>query len=251
MNVYEGVRGVVLAGGEGKRLRPLSYYFQKCMIPVGKRQKPLLEYVIRLLRFHGVQDISLLVGYKCEQIRNYFEDGTRFGVRLTYLEDEPSTKGTGSALLKLREGNSLQGPLLVYYGDILSNVDLGELLDFHRKMGADATLALARGYQVPVGVAEVDGGKVKGWVEKPTLDLHAGIGVLVVESRALNEFEGLGKVGEELDITKDFVSHMVKTGRTVCAYVTDRFWYDVGTTERYEKLDNGAVEKNFNYLFGY
>ena len=76
-------------------------------------------------------------------------------------------------------------------------------------------------------------------------------GVLLVESRVLGELEGLGKGSEELDIIKDFAAHLVRTDRTVCAYVTDRFWYDVDTTARYEKLDNGEIEMNFNYLFGY
>ena len=78
------VKGVVLAGGEGRRLRPLSYYFQKCMIPIGHSQKPLLEYIVRLLKYHNIADVLLLAGYKQEQITNYFNSGNRFGVKINF-----------------------------------------------------------------------------------------------------------------------------------------------------------------------
>jgi len=93
------IHGIILSGGEGKRLRPLTYYFQKCMIPIGSRQKPLFEYVVRLLAYHDVRDITLLVGYKYEQITNYFNGGERFRVRLDYLNDDPNLKGSGGSLI--------------------------------------------------------------------------------------------------------------------------------------------------------
>ncbi|RLG73434.1 MAG: hypothetical protein DRO23_08940, partial [Thermoprotei archaeon] len=89
------VKGAVLCGGVGKRLRPLTYYFQKTMIPIGKRQKPLLEYIVKLLKYHNIKNLVLLVGYKHEQIVNYFENGERFGVKISYVVDSPEYKGTG------------------------------------------------------------------------------------------------------------------------------------------------------------
>jgi mannose-1-phosphate guanylyltransferase len=144
------VRGVVLAGGEGKRLRPLSYYFQKCMIPIGSKQKPLLEYIIHLLRSHGIIDVALLVGYKHEQIVNYFNGGARFGVEITYVPDDPALKGTGGSLLNAyrRGAITTHDSLLVYYGDIVSDINLTEMVERHRLRGAIATLALSEGYQV-------------------------------------------------------------------------------------------------------
>ena len=71
------VKGLILCGGTGTRLRPITYYFQKTMIPIGLKQKPLLEYVVRLLSFHGISDLAFLVNYKAEQIVNYFDDGSR------------------------------------------------------------------------------------------------------------------------------------------------------------------------------
>ena len=251
MKSEKKVIGVVLAGGEGKRLRPLSYYFQKCMIPIGTKQKPLLEYVICLLSHYGISDINLLVGYKHEQIENYFGDGNRFGAKITYSYDDPSVKGTGAALLNLyNKGLVERGTsILICYGDILSNINLTEMMAQHQESKAAATLALARGFQVPVGVAEVKEKRVTHWVEKPELDLLAGIGILALDAGVLEELRSLGRSLSDLDITRDFIPHLINKGYLVSAYITDAFWYDVGSTEKYEKLDNGVIEKHFRFIF--
>jgi len=238
------VRGVVLAGGEGKRLRPLSYYFQKCMIPIGSTQKPLLEYIIHLLRRHGVVDIALLVGYKHEQIVNYFNGGERFGVTMTYVPDDPALKGTGGSLLHAyRRGLfAPQDTLLVYYGDIISAINITELVQRHRQRGAVATIALSNGYQVRVGVAEVTEGDVTGWTEKPTLNLNVGTGIMVLEASTLRELEPLHQQYENLDLMSHLIPRLIETEQIVHAYVTNAFWLDVGSTERYEKVDTELVD---------
>lgn len=251
MGIEKEVKAVVLAGGEGKRLRPLSYYFQKCMIPIGNRQKPLLEYIIRLLKNHNIIDATLLVGYRCEQIMNYFENGDRFGVNITYVQDDPERKGTGSALFNLHQKMAFKGKglILIYYGDILSNINLTEMLVQHRKKRAVATVALARLFQVPVGVAEVEGDAVTKWVEKPTLDLNVGMGILVLSTKVLGTLSHLSKDKKNLDITRDLIPYLVEKGVPVQAYFTKSFWYDVGSVEKFEKLNNGEIEKHFKFLF--
>ena len=244
------VNGIVLAGGEGKRLRPLSYYIQKCMVPIGHMQKPLLEYIVRLLRYHGVTSISMLVGYKHEQIANYFNHGDRFAVNISYVLDDPKLGGTGGSLLNLyRKGLVGAGEnLLVYYGDIISDINLTEMLRQHRENGAVATLALSKGYQVSVGVAEVNGVDVSGWSEKPTLGIDVGIGILVLKASVLPELELLSKRHSELDIMGHLIPCLIEKGERVQAYLTDAFWYDVGSVEKYEKLDNGVIERRLKYL---
>ncbi|RLE74590.1 MAG: hypothetical protein DRJ56_07215 [Thermoprotei archaeon] len=236
------VRAAVLCGGVGKRLRPLTYYFQKAMIPVGKRQKPLLEYVIALLRRHGLRDVVLLVGYKAEQIRNYFEDGSRFGVRLTYVHDDPQYRGTAGALYNAYARGHLRADhVLVYYGDILSNVNLSELLDYHIINHSAATLALSRGYRVRVGVAHLDAdGRVTKFEEKPQLELPVSIGVLVLSARSFRYLEEVVAEHESPDVMSHLIPLMIERGERVMGYVTDAFWYDVGSIERYEKLEEMA-----------
>jgi mannose-1-phosphate guanylyltransferase len=239
-------KGVILAGGQGKRLRPLSYYFQKCMIPVGSQQKPLLEYVIRLLAHHHINDVTILVGYKHEQIMNYFNSGDRFHVNISYLPDSEDLKGSGGSILNLYRQGELDpnDTLIIYYGDILSNINLSNMVNQHQDENATATLALSQGYQIRVGVAKVKGKHIVGWAEKPTLDIYAGIGVLALDASALQEFERLSQNTHqtEFDIMSDFIPHLIREGMTVQSYITKAFWYDVGSIERYEKIENNVIE---------
>ncbi|WFO75446.1 nucleotidyltransferase family protein [Desulfurococcaceae archaeon MEX13E-LK6-19] len=245
------VKAAVLGGGLGKRLRPLTYYFQKVMIPIGKKQKPLLEYIIKLLKYHGIRDVVMLVGYKHEQIINYFEDGSRFGVNIEYVIDEPGYSGTGGALLNAYRKNVFEGydSVLVYYGDILTNMDLSSLLKYHEERDADATLAVASKYQVPVGVVEVDEeNRVMEIREKPWLPIKATIGILVLKTSTLKVLEEIRSTREKIDIMGDFIPELIKRGAKVYAYLYDGEWFDVGTTERYEKLDNEKIDNMFKEI---
>jgi len=245
------LHGIIMSGGEGKRFRPLTYYFQKCMIPVGLSQRPLLEYVIRLLAYNKIHDVTLLVGYKYEQVTNYFNGGKRFGVKLNYLKDEPGTKGSGAALVNAyKKGLILSDEtLLIYYGDILSTVDLTALLRQHREERAVATLVTSYGYQVPVGVAETEGKRIVRWSEKPFLPLNVGIGMMALESSVLPDLVRLTEKKSESDIMGDLVPYLLSGGERVGCYTTDAFWYDVGSVERYERIDNDLIEEKFRHLF--
>ena len=123
------------------------------------------------------------------------------------------------------------------------------MLIHHWDERVPATLATARGYQVPVGVAEVKGKRVVGWVEKPTLEIDVGIGILALESNVLRDILFLSKRKKECDIMGDLLPYLIEIGEPVGCYSTDAFWYDVGSMERYEKLDNGLLEKVLGHLF--
>jgi len=239
--------GVILCGGEGKRLRPLTYYFQKTMIPIGRRQKPLLEYIVKLLRYHGIRNIVMLVGYKSEQIINYFEDGSRFNIRISYVRDPDDLKGSGYAILNAYNKGVFNGfrNLLIYYGDILSDINLRELMDKHLKYNADSVLAVASRYQLPVGVVEAEGDKVLKMVEKPWINIFATIGILTLSIDALEKVSGLYGKYEELDIMTHIIPELIEDDGRVLVYRHDGYWYDVGSTEKYEKIDNDKIEEIF------
>ena len=239
--------GVILCGGEGKRLRPLTYYFQKTMIPIGKRQKPLLEYIVKLLKYHGIYDIAMLVGYKSEQIINYFEDGSRFNMKITYVRDPDDLKGSGHAILNAYNKGLFNGfrNLLIYYGDILSDINLRELMDKHLKYNADSVLAVASRYQLPVGVVEAEGDKVLKMVEKPWIDIYATIGILTLSVDALERVNKLYGKYTELDIMTHIIPKLIEWEGNVLVYRHDGYWYDVGSTEKYEKIDNDKIEEIF------
>jgi len=246
------VKGLILCGGTGTRLRPITYYFQKTMIPIGLKQKPLLEYVVRLLSFHGISDLAFLVNYKAEQIVNYFDDGSRFGVKISYLHDTAKLGGTaGSVLNAYRQGAATtEDTLLVYYGDIVTTMDLKDVLNYHSRKHAMATVALASGFTVRVGIADLDrNGKIRGFVEKPRLEKPVSIGIMALEGETLRDIEKLHKEKRRVDLMKDLIPHLVENGKPVYGYLSKAFWYDVGSTEAYEKLDHRFVDKSFSHLF--
>lgn len=220
------------------------------MIPVGLKQKPLLEYIVRLLKYHGIADIAFLVNYKAEQIANYFDDGSRFGVRVQYIHDDPTYRGNGGALLNAYRIGAFNGydDVLVYYGDILTNLDLSEILRVHREKGAAATLALSTNYMVSVGVAQVEGTRVVKLEEKPPLGKPVVIGVFFVRTSVIGLLEQLTAHQQEVDLMRDFVPELINRGYRVEGYLTDAFWYDVGSTERYEKLDPHVVDEALGFL---
>jgi mannose-1-phosphate guanylyltransferase len=245
----DGVVAAVLCGGEGSRLRPLTFYFQKAMIPVGSSQRPLLEYVVRLLKAHGICDALLLVNYKYEQILNYFGDGSRFGLRIDYLVDRGDRRGTGWAVLNAYERGFFEdcGDVLVYYGDILSNIDLTGMLRMHRVSKSYATVAVSKGYRLPVGVAHMDGFRVVKFEEKPLIDVPVCIGVVAFKAEALKLLYESFMESRELDIMSHLIPGLIGLGKPVNAYVTGCFWYDIGSTEKYEKLDHSLIDRLFEF----
>lgn len=246
--MFDNVVSVILAGGEGRRLRPLTYYFQKCMIPVGKKQKPLLEYIVHHHKKHDVIKIQMLVGYKNEQIKNYFSNGSRFGVDIKYYVDDPNLKGSAGSLYNAHINGAFEEieTILIYYGDILSTIDLTEMLTQHKESEPYATLAVTKGYTIPVGVAKVHDKQVKEWVEKPEIDILAGIGVLAIQPDSLEILETMFETNSSLDIMGGFIPEILRRGKNVMVYETNEFWYDVGSTEKYEKIDNGLIDKLFS-----
>lgn len=245
-------KGLVLCGGPGTRLRPITYYFQKTMVPIGMKQKPLLEYVVRLFKFHGIRDIAFLVGYKAEQIVNYFDDGSRFDAKISYVYDDPQSKGTaGSVLNTYTQGTvGVEDTLLVYYGDILTNMNLQDLLCYHEKREASATVALSSSFTVRVGLADMDkDNKIRGFVEKPSLEKPVSVGILVFRGETLKDMERLKKGRHELDLMRDVIPYLIKMDKPVYGYLSDAFWYDVGSTETYEKLTPQLVEDLLSYIF--
>ena len=247
------VKGIVLCGGKGTRLRPLTHYIQKTMVPVGVKQKPLLEYVVRLFKFHGIKDLVFLVNYKAEQIRNYFEDGSRFGVNISYVEDDPTSKGTGGAVLTAYDKGvvSTEDTLLVYYGDIIANLNLTDLLQYHKNKQAWSTVALSSGFKVRVGLANLDSdARILGFEEKPTLEKPVSVGISVLNGELLDEMKRLKGEKPELDFMGEVLPHLLKAGKPIYGYVSKAFWYDVLSTEAYEKLDPQLVEETFKEILG-
>ena len=242
--------GVVLCGGLGSRLRPLTYYFQKTMLPVGKEQRPILEYILRLLRHNGIQKAVLLANYKFEQIQNYFGDGGKLGMKLLYVMDDPALEGSGWAILNALRRGSFSGDatLLVYYGDILTTMDIGRLLERHESSGAAATLAVSEEYRLSVGVAHMKGSRIVRFEEKPTMRINVGTGIMALRPSALKVLEEMSNKKKRLDLMGDLLPELLKRGERVDGFAFDDFWMDVGSIEAYEKMDHSGLDEAFAHL---
>src|SRR5688572_24734693 len=159
------MQAVIMAGGEGSRLRPLTSNVPKPMLPVANR--PLMEHIIELLRKHGINDVVATVQFLASLIRNYFGDGSDLGVSLSYATEEVPL-GTAGSVLGARD--LLSGSFMVISGDALTDIDLDEVIRSHRERGAAATLVLKH-VQDPLEFGIVmtgEDGRIERFLEKPT-----------------------------------------------------------------------------------
>jgi mannose-1-phosphate guanylyltransferase len=237
-------KAAILCGGTGSRLRPLTYYFQKTMLPIGNSQKPILEYVIGYIKHFGIDNFTLLVGYKAEQIVNYFKNGIQFKVNIDYSYDKEDMKGNGGALINAYLSGKFDkySDVLIYYSDILTTLDISDMLKLHQEKNFDATIAVSDHYKLPVGVAKIKDSKVINFEEKPDYNINSTIGILLIKVSAIRKFANLRG---DIDIMKDMIQKLVTEGK-VGAYVTRDFWIDVGSTDTYEKLDHNVIDQMFS-----
>jgi dTDP-glucose pyrophosphorylase/CBS domain-containing protein len=230
---------VVMAGGLGTRLRPLTEKLPKPMLPVGDR--PLLELMIKQLRRAGIHRVNLTTHYKGEVIADHFGDGRNFGVEIRYVkEDHPL--GTAGALSLLDVSNE---PLLVINGDLLTHVDFRAMLDFHREYRGDMTMAVREyEFRVPYGVVETDGVTITGISEKPLVRhfINAGIYLLNPEIRQYIPN------GQACDMP-DLISRLVAERRRVVSFPVREYWLDIGQVEDYKRaqndFENGEIQKDY------
>jgi dTDP-glucose pyrophosphorylase len=224
-SVRRDTPAMILCGGLGTRLRPITETIPKPMIPVAGR--PILERIVLHLISHGFQDIYLATHYLGEMIEAHFGDGAAFGCRIHYLREERPL-GTGGALALLPE--AVEGPILVMNGDLITQFDAGRMVDHHVERGNKATMGVqAYAHQVPFGVVEVEDGRIVAMREKPSLQYQVNAGIYVLDSDL--RF-GL-KAGEPTTVPA-ILEGALGRGERVGAFAVDEDWADVG---RHEELD--------------
>jgi mannose-1-phosphate guanylyltransferase len=232
------MQALILAGGEGTRLRPLTSTVPKPVVPLVDR--PFIAYMLDWLRRHGVDDVVMSCGFLASGVRNVLGDGSAYGVRLRYVE-EPQPLGTGGAV-KFAE-SLLDERFLMLNGDVLTDLDVSAQLALHEQRGARATLALTP-VEDPSAyglVRTLDDGAVTGFVEKPSPDLidthNISAGIYVLERSVLDMLEP----DQPASIEREVFPRLV--GEGLYAYVGDGYWLDIGTPERY-------LEGTFDILEG-
>ncbi|MFD1501841.1 mannose-1-phosphate guanyltransferase [Streptosporangium lutulentum] len=227
------MKAVVMAGGEGTRLRPMTANQPKPLLPVINR--PIMEHVLRLLKRHGFTETVVTVQFLAALVRNYFGDGDELGMSLYYATEDTPLGTAGSvknAADKLRDER-----FLVISGDALTDIDLTDMVRFHRENGAMVTIGLKR---VPnpleFGIVIVDDqGRVERFLEKPTwgqvFSDTVNTGIYVMEPEVLDEIA----VGESVDWSGDVFPKLLERGAPLYGYVAEGYWEDVGTHESYLK----------------
>lgn len=228
------MKAVLLVGGAGTRLRPLTYVVPKCLLPVGG--KPLLEKTMKYLEGHGITEFVLCVAYLKRQIMDAFGDGSALGFRIQYAEADTPLGTAG----QLKTAASMLGEaFLTMNGDIVTDLNVSKLVATHRRLGGMATIALKEfDVKIPYGHVNVDGaGKVTAFEEKPTLRYMANAGVYVMEPDILEEIPS-GKVAS---LETDVFPKLIAKGKTINSYFESAYWADVGSMADFERVNDEAL----------
>lgn len=220
------MRAIILAGGKGTRLRPYTTVLPKPLMPIG--DMPILEVVLRQLRAAGITHVTMAVGYLGELLQAFFGDGQRLGLRIDYsLEEKPL--GTVGPLTLI---SGLTDTFILMNGDVLTTLDCGELIRFHRERDAAATIAsYVRNVKIDFGVIETDDqGYLSDYIEKPSFDYRVSMGVYVFEPAVLAYL----KPREYCDFP-DLIKTLVANKRKVASYPFSGYWLDMGRPDDYAR----------------
>jgi dTDP-glucose pyrophosphorylase/CBS domain-containing protein len=222
---------VIMAGGFGTRLRPLTDKVPKPMLPLDDR--PLLERTVQRLQQSGFGEVHITTHYKGEQIREHFTNGCDLGIKVSFLnEAEPLGTAGGLTLLK-----KFDRPVLLMNGDVVTGVDFRNIWNFHREQRADITIAVRRyEMQVPYGVLESSGAHVTALTEKPVIELLINAGIYVLAPSVARYIP----IGRPFQIT-ELIQRLIDAGRTVASFPVVEYWLDVGRPDDYEQAREDAL----------
>jgi NDP-mannose synthase len=236
-----GVRTVILAGGKGTRLRPLTAVFPKPLVPLG--DKPVIEILLRRLAAFGLRDVTLCLGYLGELIQAVCGDGSKFGLRIDYVKEEQPL-GTAGALSIIP---NLTDPVVVLNGDLLTTLDFGRMLQFHYDEQADFTVGVfRRDVKIDFGVIDFkENGQFDGYREKPTFHFDVSMGVNVIGRTAINHVS----LGQRLDMP-DLVLKVHRGGGRVKCYRESCQWLDIGRMDDYAKAQDEFTQNESAFLQG-
>lgn len=221
---------VLMAGGFGKRLNPLTNETPKPLLNVGT--KPIMETIIEQFINSGFHNFFISTHYKAEMVSNYFSDGSNWGVSIQYIHEEKPLGTAGS--LGLLPSNLSDLPIIMMNGDILTKLNFDNLLNFHIQSDSIATLCSREyDFQIPYGVIDADENVVKSIVEKPIQKFFVNAGIYVLNSSVYNKLDGVTNI----DMPK-LLNNQVKLNKKVSTFPIHEYWIDIGHMEDYERANN-------------
>jgi mannose-1-phosphate guanylyltransferase / phosphomannomutase len=234
------MKAVVMAGGEGTRLRPLTSNQPKPMVPIVG--KPCMEHILELLREHGLNDVIVTVAFLPQAIRSYFGEGDTLGMSISYSVEESPLGTAGSVRLAAKQ---LDETFLVISGDALCDVDLGELIAFHKERGAAVTIGL-KSVENPLefGIVVTDEeGRIERFLEKPSwgqvFSDTINTGIYVLEPEVLTHVPN----DRPYDFSKELFPYLLEMGRPLYGYVMDGYWQDIGNLDQYRQANFDALDE--------
>jgi mannose-1-phosphate guanylyltransferase/phosphomannomutase len=238
------MKAIIMAGGQGTRLRPLTSNQPKPMIRIANL--PCMEHIVNLLARHGITDIAVTLQFMPEEIQDYFGDGSEWGVSMRYsIEDAPA--GTAGSVKMAEQQLGLEGEqLLIISGDALTDADLTQLARFHEEKGAEVTMAL-KSVENPLDFGIViteEDGRISRFLEKPAwgqvFSDTVNTGIYLLEPSVMDEMpdpeEG------EYDFSKELFPKLLDGGRPLYGFVTDAYWEDIGTLEQYASAQRDVLD---------
>ena len=236
------MKGLILAGGKGTRLRPLTLNTPKPIVPVANR--PFLLYQLELMKSAGITEIIFSLSYQPRKIEDLLKDGADFDVLIRYAV-ESAPLGTAGAFKNAEEW--IEGPTVVFNGDVLTSLDLGSLIETHREKGSVATIFLAP-VEDPTayGLVESDAdGRIHRFLEKPGMDEITGNtingGVYVLEPSVLEHMPR----GKPFSFERELFPALLEKGEPIYAVVPDCYWIDIGTPAKYLEVHRDILEGKF------
>lgn len=228
-------KALILAGGKGLKMRPFTYEMPKALMPVNDR--PVLEHIIEHLRRYDIRELIISIGYQGKKIKQHFGNGSKLGVKITYLEQGKSETGTAAPVLQAKK-MVVNQPFLVYYGDVLATIDLNDMVNFHLSSRSIATTALTSvSRPSDWGVVRVQGSKVYSFLEKPParrdLSHLINAGIYIFEPKIFDYIKP-----ETKRLEKEVFPKLVEQHK-LAGYLFAGAWFDVGNPEIYKQAVEG------------
>jgi len=229
----------VLAGGKGTRLAPYTTILPKPLMPIG--DMPILEVMLLQMKEAGIEDVVLTVGHLSELLRAFFKDGGQFGINITYSYEQ-CPLGTAGPIALVDELNET---FLVSNGDVLTTLNLRDLIQFHREQKAIATIAThPRQSKIDLGVIKKDGDyRIIGYIEKPVYDFTVSMGIYVFEPAVMSYV----KRNEYLDFP-DLIKTLIAAGERVVGYEFNGYWEDIGRPDDYARATRDFESMRAQFL---